>query len=103
MFAFDFSGPDLRNNGGTAGTMYIGKNGVWFGTWNPGTSVGGMAMAGEAARAMQPVFVNSSQSIPAPYVRERSVTFNFGATAFAHALPAGYSAWDSTPIPAGGW
>lgn len=73
------------------GKIWFGDASSWWGDPAAGTDPVWTIGAG---KTLWPRFVTSGSG---PLKTGR---FNFGATAFAHTIPAGFSAWDDRPIPA---
>lgn len=101
MFAIHFLNQDAAADGDSdLANVWYGKNGTWL-SGDPSTPTGHSdAIANQAYPAPRPFVSSSTQSGTGGI---RSWTFNFGATAFAYTLPTGFTAWDDTAVPTGGF
>lgn len=72
-----------------AGKIWFGKNGTWYGGGNPATGVNATFSDILASDIIKPYFYEGSFAVVA------SGTFNFGASAFAHTPPTGFSGLNS--------
>lgn len=86
--------------------IYIGRNGTWHadpavdtdGSWDHNSGLGSVDEEGITFYHLTPG-VKYNHTTTNPKGNEK-FTFNFGAIAFAHTIPSGYSDWDSTTVPA---
>ncbi len=88
--------------------LYVAVNGTWFvdpavdtvGSWLGTLRLGGGSSEGVNHYHLYPLLKNAIATAGATTPNGNEVaTFNFGATAFAHTVPTGYTAWDSTALP----
>ncbi len=69
------------------GLVWYRKNGAWQNSGDPATGVNGISVPGIGS----PVFAFAASWV----TNNQQQVANFGATAFAYAVPTGFSAWDS--------
>jgi hypothetical protein len=82
----------------------FGNHNIWFrtnggnwngsGTANPSTNTGGLSISGQIGGAAAFPYIASGNTVT-------TGTANFGATAFAQAVPSGFSSWNSLSQPIG--
>ena len=70
---------DLTND-----LLYFSKNGAWQCSFNPSAGTGGMPIMNAALFAASATYLGGGS---------RSMTANFGKTAFSYTIPTGFSAW----------
>lgn len=84
--------------------LYVAVNGTWFvdpdvdsvGSWLGTLRLGGGSSEGVNHYHLYPILKNDLGTTPNG---AEVATFNFGASAFVHTVPTGYTAWDSTALP----
>jgi hypothetical protein len=74
------------------GLVWVGKNGTWFNTGNPGAGTGAVTTIAAA---------NRTSLCPAGevYTTNSSLTFNFGQRPFAYTIPSGFSTLNTYNLP----
>lgn len=107
MFAVDI--PDDQDNtgggGGNAGEakIWVGTDGTWqgSGTQNPATNEGGYRSQTSDNRPERHCWSWAPQFDVVFSSSDSDMIFqwNFGAQTFDTAIPSGFTAWDSTPLP----
>jgi hypothetical protein len=107
MIAVDFGTGDTGSEGvGDPARIWFGKNGTWHGGANPATPSGGWYV-GQASNSTGKWYKNAMPwKFHHSYIFDNVSTdniwqINFGAWDFNYTPPSGFTAWDSTPWPAG--